>query len=193
MPDATELTATADIKSMLAITSSAQDTLIALIKEQAEAWVKRFCGRDFVVTSYTEYYDGDGTAFLRVNQRPIVSITSIYSDPARLFEAASLIPSDDIIDEDAKSLRLGHVQLFQYKFLKGKLSTKIVYSAGHSTIPTDLSMAVKLIICKQFKIITKGMFAEAVQQVGDMQITLTPDAFPKDAMQIIRSYRRMSF
>lgn len=192
MPDATELSATADIKTMLGLTTSGQDSLIAIIKANVEAWAKNYCGRDFLVSSYTEYHDGDGSAILRVRQRPITTVTSIYSDPARLFEAASLIPASDLIG-DAESLRLGFVELLTYKYLRGAKSTKIAYSAGYSTIPTDLSMAVKLIVCKQYKVIDKKMFAERTQQVGDMTLTLSTDEFPKDAMTILESYRRMSF
>lgn len=192
MPDATELSATADIKTMLGITTSGQDSLLAIIKSNVEAWAKNYCGRDFLVSSYTEYHDGDDTSVLRVRQRPVVSVTSIYSDPARLFEAASLIPASDLIG-DAESIRLGFIELFTYRFLRGAKATKIVYSAGYSTVPTDLSMAVKLIVCKQFKVIDKKMFAERTQQVGDMTLTLSTDEFPRDAMTILESYRRMSF
>lgn len=192
MPDATELCSLTNIKTMLGLTTSAEETLLGLIKAAAEAWAKNYCGRDFLVTSYTEYYDGDHSNMLRTNQRPIVSVTSIYSDPARLFESASLIPASDLVG-DAVSYRLGYVELLTYKYLRGLKSTKIVYSAGYSTVPTDLAMAVMLIICKQYKVISKKMFAETSQTAGDMTVTLSPDAFPQDAMKVIESYRRMDF
>lgn len=194
MPNATELAALADIKTMLGISDTTQDAVLTLIKASVEAWVKNYCGRDFLIpgTPYTEYQDGDGTNVVRLDQRPIVSITSVNSDPARLFEAASAIPSADIIS-DPKGQRLGFVELLTYRLLKGIKSTKIVYSAGYATIPDDLSMAVKLIVCKQFKVVSKKMFAETSQSSGNLTITLSVDAWPKDAMQIIGSYRRMDF
>lgn len=192
MPDATELCTRADIKTMLGLSTSNQDALLDIIKASVEQYIKTYCGRDFLVASYTEYYDGDGMNVLRTNQRPIISITSIHSDASRLFEAASLIPASDIIG-DAKSLRLGFVELLTYQFIKGLKSTKIVYSAGYSVIPTDISMAAKLIVCKQYKVIDKKMFAEKSQGVGDMTITLAIDEFPKDAMRIVEAYRRLDF
>lgn len=192
MPDATELCTLADLKSMLGQTASTEEALITIVKNAVEAYAKTYCGRDFIVATYTEYHDGDDGNLLRVDQRPINSITSLYSDPARLFESASLIPSSDIVG-DTKGQRLGFVELLTYKFLKGIKSTKIVYSGGLSTIPADLSMAVKLIVCKQYKVISKKMFAENTQQVGDMTITLSPDAFPKDALKMLDAYRRIDF
>lgn len=195
MPNPTELAARADIKTMLGLTTTAQDTLLDLIKNAVEARVQRMTGRDFLIPSvdYTEYYDGDGSNVLRLDQRPIISISSIYSDPARLFGAETLIPASDLISNDAKGWRLGYVELLTYKFLKGIKSTKITYSAGYTTIPYDLSMAVKKIVCKEFKIADKKLFAEISQQSGDMTVTLSPDAWPKDAVEAIMEHRRMSF
>lgn len=193
MPDATELCSTTNLKVMLGITSgSGSDAMLALIKAQIEAWVKTYCGREFLVASYTEYHDGYGDNQVRTLQRPIVSVTSVYSDPSRLFEAASLIPAADIIG-DSRSYVLGYIELLTYRFLKGLKSTKIVYSAGYSTIPSDLSGAVMKIICHQFKISSKQLYAEVTHHVGDMDITLNTDTWPKDAMEIVHGYRRMDF
>lgn len=193
MPDATELTTTADIKTMLGITAgTGSDAMIALIKAQVEAWVKTYCGRDFLAADYVEYYDGDGGAHLRVNQRPIISVSSIYTDPSRVFAAASLIPATDIIG-DSESYRLGYIQLLTYTFIQGVKSSKVSYRAGYATIPADLAGAVRTIICKVFKIASKQLYAEVSHQVGDMNISISPDTFPKDAMIVINGYRRMSF
>jgi hypothetical protein len=191
MPDATELCSTSDLKTMLAITTSGEDTMLALLKAAGEKFVKTFCGRDFIIpsTPYTEYYDGDGSNVLRLDQAPIVSVTSIHSDPARLFESASLIPASDLIG-DAKSLRLGWLELLTYKFLKGLKSTKVVYSAGWSTIPEDLSFAVKTLICHQYKVVGKKSWDETARQFGDVNITISPNSIPKNALDILKSYRR---
>jgi len=189
MPDATELFSTTQLKTMLNITGSSQDALITLVKASVEQFVKTYCGRDLLVASYTEFHDGDDGNLVRTIQRPIVSITSIHSDPARLFGDAALIPSSDIVD-DSEGQRLGFIELLTYKFLKGVKSTKIVYSAGYSTVPGDLSYAALLIAAKQFHIASKQMFAENSREVGDLRITLSVDTFPRDAMEVIDRYKR---
>lgn len=193
MPNATELCTTADLKTLLGITSSNQDSLLALVKANVEEFAKTYTARDLLVPSsnYVEYYDGDGEAILRLNQRPIVSIASIYADPARLFEAASLIPAADIISDDVQQ-RNGYVELYSYRFLKGRKAIKVTYSAGYATVPADLSYAVKLIVAKQFKVAEKKLFAEGTQRVGDITTVLSQDDFPKDAMRILDSYRRVA-
>lgn len=192
MPNPTEFCSTTDLKIMLGITSSGSDSLLALIKASVEKFVLSYCARDFFIPSvnYVEYYDGDGGPILRLNQRPIVSIATIYADPALAFEAGSLIPATDII-ADTVGQANGYVELFMYRFLKGRKGIKVTYSAGYATIPDDLAGAVRKIVCQQFKVADKKLYAEISQQVGDKQITLNPDAYPKDAMFVLDRYRRI--
>lgn len=192
MPNATELCPIATVKTLLGISTTQQDALLTIIKAQVEAWVMNYCGRDFIVQDYVEYYDGDDYNSLRLRQRPINSVAEINSDPARIFAAASIIPTSDFI-ADAQTLRLGFVQLLTYKFLRGAKSTKVTYNAGYATIPADLSFAVAQIVAKQFKVIDKKLFAETTQTTGSMTVTLSIDTYPKDAMNVISSYRRIDF
>lgn len=192
MPNATELCSLAALKAYLQITGAAQDSILQSLKDSVEALVKTYCGRDFLVASYTEYYDGDDGSVLRVSQRPITAITSIHSDPARAYAAGSLIPSTDYLTDDALEWNAGLITLKDYRFLKGKKSTKVVYSAGYATIPADLSHAVKLIAAKEFKVQDKRLAGTLSQQVGDMTMSLEIEAFPKNALEILNRYRRIS-
>lgn len=193
MPDATELCSTTDLKVLLGISTASQDALLALVKAGVEQFAKTYTGRDLLVpsTPYTEYYDGDGGSDLRLDQHPIVSVTTIHIDNSRLFADAALVPASDIIG-DAKSYLRGFVELLTYRFTRGAKNIKVVYSAGYSVVPLDLSMAVKQIVAKQFKVAEKKMFAEGSYQVGDTTITLSPDAYPKDALKVLDAYRRVA-
>ena len=153
MPDATEIAALADVKTYLAITGSTKDAILTLIKSAVEDWVATYCARTFIIGSdRTEYYDGDVGSSLRLRNRPIVSITSIHADPARLFAGGSEIPSSDfILDEPNKAN--GIVELYSYRFLEGRKGIKAIYKSGYSTMPSDLSHAVRLIVCQQFRML----------------------------------------
>ena len=194
MPDDTELATLADIKTLLRITSSGEDSLLTIIKDAVEQDVKNFCGRDFLIPSsaYTEYHDGDGTRQLRALQRPITDITSIHVDGGRNFADVSLIATSKIIT-DAEARVLGYIELFNASFLVGIKNVQLIYKAGYAAIPKDLSLAVKTIVCKIFKVADKQMWAQGSQTAGDLVITLTPDAWPKDARKTLDRYRRMDF
>lgn len=198
MPDATELVSAADLKTFLAITSSTLDAKLAAVKTDIEAMVKTYCGRDFLVpsTPYTEYYDGDGSQQLIVNQRPVISVASIYIDSSCLFESGSLVPNlnsgspAELISSQRK-LNSGIIELFSYAFQRGRRSVKITYSAGYATVPADLQRAVKLICAKAWKTQDLQMIGQISQQVGDKTVTYEPDSWPKEAAEILGRYRRI--
>lgn len=198
MPNATELVALADLKTYLGITSSGQDAKLSAVKTDIEDAVKKYCGRDLLVpsTPYTEYYAGDGSQRLIVDQRPVVSVSSIYIDPSCLFESGSLVPnlnsgSPAELISSQRQLDSGIIELFSYAFLRGRRSVKITYSAGYATVPSDLQRAVKLICAKAWKVQELQMIGQISQQVGDKTVTYEPDAWPKEAAEILGRYRRI--
>lgn len=198
MPSATELVSVADLKAFLAITSTSMDTKLTALKADIEAMVKTYCGRDLLVpsTDYTEYYDGDGSLQLIVNQRPVISVASIYIDPSCLFESGTLVPnlnsgSPAELISSARKLNSGIIELFSYAFLRGRRSVKITYSAGYATVPSDLQRAVKLIAAKAWKMQDLQMTGQISQQVGDKTVTYEPDSWPKEAAEILHRYRRI--
>lgn len=196
MPDATELVSLTTLKEFLNVSGSTLDTKLQRVKDEVEQWVKTYCGRDLLVASYTEYYAGDGTRCLVLDQRPIVSVTSINVDPARLFGDSTLVAnlnsgSPAQLISTALELRAGIVRLYSYVFTRGPNGVKVVYSAGLSTVPYDLQRAVKLIAAKQWKMQDLQMAGQVSQQVGDKTVTFSPDRWPQDALDILDKYKRV--
>jgi hypothetical protein len=50
---------------------------ISSLHTSVEAWVKRYCRRDFELTNYKEVYDGSNTDTIFLKQYPIVNITRV--------------------------------------------------------------------------------------------------------------------
>jgi hypothetical protein len=48
----------ANVKARLGITTSADDTLIGLLQDSADAAIANFCNRDFAGGTFTEYHPG---------------------------------------------------------------------------------------------------------------------------------------
>jgi len=191
MADATELVSLANLKAWIRNTTADKDAILQSIKDGVEEWVKNYCQRDFIIATFTEYYDGDGTTELLVRNNPITWITSIHDDGARDFGDASLISSDNIISNDAEGWAAGIVELFLDSFSRGTKNIKIIYLAGYATVPADLQMAVKKICAKIYFEQDKGLAGRVSQTVGDKVIELSLDTIPKDAKLILDSYRRI--
>ena len=93
----------------------------------ASAKCQQYCRRKFRLKTYTEYYDGDGTAKLFLNQIPISSVTSLYDDYARSYGSTTLIASTDyVIDSDT-----GIITLDSFNFVRSLQNIKITYIAGY--------------------------------------------------------------
>ena len=72
-----QLTTTARFKSYANITSSGDDTLIGLLIARATNAIQVFTNRGLVVTTYREFYDGDGQNELALHNFPVVSVTML--------------------------------------------------------------------------------------------------------------------
>lgn len=62
--------------------AGAQVQTILPIRNAVEAWVMRYCDRNFFTQSYRERYNGDGTNLLVLRQFPIVAIKRLSLWPA---------------------------------------------------------------------------------------------------------------
>lgn len=189
MPDS-ELLSLTNLKAYLQITSSGSDAILTLIKDGVEAAVKKHCDRDFILTTYTEYYNGDGSSRLFVKNFPITAITTIHDDPARAFGATTQIAATYIVSDVSELLNAGIIDLLDWVFNRGKRNIKVVYQAGYSTIPSDLRNAVAKLCAREFLLQDKKLVGQVSQTVGDRTVTLNLEDMPKDVAAVLYKYTR---
>jgi hypothetical protein len=79
-PSTIKLTALADLKAILAITDSANDTLLGSIIQRGSDAVARFCNRVFVQRTIIETLPGPGGQLLKLKFAPIITLTFIAFD-----------------------------------------------------------------------------------------------------------------
>ncbi len=179
-----------DVKNFLGIPSaaSADDILITTIITQIEAQIKEYCQRIFEAVNFTEYYDGDGTDLLLLNNYPIVSITSLYDDTKRVYGADTLIDSADIIIYKTN----GCVRLDGHIFTKSEQNIKIIYRAGYGTgvgetaIPENLKLG---LIYLASAVYLEGKAGVAV--VEGQEMVYRPNHLKKETYKIFNKYRRI--
>ena len=104
-------------------------------------YVESYCNRKFTSGSYTEYIDGNDDTELHLNNKNILSITSIeYFDGIDtfddLFSDTDYTVSDVIIDNNLNFIRL----VGDLVFPAGNRNIKIIYVSGYdnSNIPFDI-------------------------------------------------------
>lgn len=83
------LDALSDVKQALGILTSDDDDLLEQLQEMADISIERYCGRNFLGGSFTEYHDA-GERWLFLTNYPVTEITSVKVDPDGDFGSESL-------------------------------------------------------------------------------------------------------
>lgn len=178
VPSTTLLTDLASLKNFLQANPTLvtpygplSDATLNLYIAEVSALISEWCGREFGLFDYTEYYSGSGTQDLVLNQRPVISITNIWEDVngyygtgPDAFTADPLVAGVNyalVPDQSNGSSRAGIVKNVRYVWQKrwtyatGLLtplltsslgSIKVSYRAGYDPIPQDIQMACNLAI-----------------------------------------------
>lgn len=165
------------------------DTILTNIIAEIEDYIQNVvCQRQFAVANHTEYYDGDGTDILLLENLPIVSVTSLYDDTDREYGSDTLISSDDYILYKI----YGYIKLDGYRFSEGSQNIKIIYRAGYGTaegetpMPDELKRAFKQYMVATY-LIQKGM----IDAVGLEGNRTRPDILKKEAMEVFDRYKNV--
>ena len=171
------LTTVAKVKEYLGVTATSEDALISRLVDWATDLIHSYCGRIFSEAAYDEYYDGDGTEGLLVNQYPISAVSSVEVNGT---------------SRDASSYalygQLGLLRLKSAAFPRGKKNVRVQYTAGYATIPNDLEQAaIELVALKCYD---RGRNRLGLASKGGAS-----DAFhlPDEVKAILDIYKRYRF
>lgn len=169
------LTDLATVKTILGVSGTTEDARLTRLIMNAEARVKAWCKRTFESTSYTEFYSGNDTDLLRLRQRPVTAVASVYEDTgghygqASGFGAATLLEvgTHYVIEYEGQQsangasgllVRVGTVwprhRRVRYAFRLSPESgpahgnIKVTYTAGwfQGTVPGDVVQAVAMTV-----------------------------------------------
>lgn len=186
----------AQAKAFLKITATSEDSIIATLVNAMSRLVKSYCGRDFVLASYTEDYDGSGCDKLILKHHPLTALSRVNIDPLRAFSAADASTEVVLADDVIADLPAGIIQLWNTRnfFPKGVKNVRVVYSAGYTLgtdVPDDLQHAVRLMMMYAYKRHYQdqriGLQSETV---GDHTMTYSNEDIPTAAKKILEAYKR---
>lgn len=168
----------------IANTETAQDVLLQDLIMRIGTWAERYCDRSFAKATYTEQRDGDGTATLLVRQWPLLSVTSLYDDPIRVFGAATQIAAADF----ALYSNQGMIRLDGLVFSAGIQNVKITYEAGYADIPEDLQQALIELVADRFR--NKENQGIRSLAIGSYRVDYGEEELPSEIKGVLDGYRR---
>jgi hypothetical protein len=198
----------ANVKTRLGITTTADDTLIALLQTSADSWIANYCGRDFVGGAYTEYFPGN-TEFLTLVNFPVISVTSVNVDPAQVFGSNTIIdPSTYVVHSERGVIQSkvgpfvapyrnpGLVNSDRAIWSRSPRAVQVIYSTATGNVPNDVKEAYAQIInhwyCQvKTQVATNFQNLEELK-IDDMVYRFDPPAqlpIPAEIERLLAAYR----
>ena len=86
----------ANVKTRLGVTTSADDTLVGLLMDAADAWVLNYCGVNFAGGTFTEYFPGNVES-LQLANFPVAAVTSVKVDSAQAFGSDTVVAATSYV------------------------------------------------------------------------------------------------
>ena len=177
----------ANVKTRLGITASADDSLLGLLQESADAWLTGFCERDFAGGTFTEYHPG-ATAFVFLRNYPVTGVTSVKADAGYGFGASTLVPATASVVHAER----GVVQSLAGAFLPvplpdiapwgyGPRNVEVVYTTATGSVPADVKEAYALLVGHWYRHV-KTQVASGFQDVIQQTFGGTTLIFSKDQL-----------
>ena len=191
----------ADVRVYLPeLTGTARDAVLDVLIARAEDRLARECGvydpgdpdadLGFESKAVTLYLDGTGTRRLPLPYGPIQSITSIYDDPEREYNADDLVDAADyeyhhdhgpevwLVDDSTHGV-----------WYTGSRNIKITATLGYATIPSGVQAAVAMLAAHYYRLATPRAGASSMSGTGQT-VAYRDEAIPEAVWQALARHRR---
>ena len=152
-PAAYDLTTIANVKALLGTSAPSSDTVLQSLVTASSQMILNWCGRGtFLTSTVTDWYDGSGKDWMLLRQWPVQSITSIFFDTTTITSPATGLPLNNGYLLEPILPAGGHqrLTLFGYCFPRGRSNVQVVYTAGYSTVPTDVAQVCNEVVIEAF-------------------------------------------
>lgn len=134
------------------------------------------CGRNFLSAEYTEYHDG-GTDRIYVEQYPITSLSGVWLDDEEV---------TDVAISDNQRYIISDYDLYTSDY--DEENVKVIYTAGYTTIPSDVRLVAIMECAKTWKR-RKQLDVSAIS-MQDGSITMLTDDWLPTTKKVLSSYTK---
>jgi hypothetical protein len=193
------------------VSDTSEDDRLLTLLDAAEATVARYLNRNLLQATYTEYFSGTGRPSLVLSHRPVVSVTGVYIDPVGYygqsvggFAASTMLTQGQdyaLTNPNAGERNPGILQMLSAlwdgtglsNWPQGQGNIKVVYVAGYTQVPADVSQAVAMIVGQMLAQSDKGlpMQSETLGEYSYTLLTGAPGQLMAGARQLLNNYREV--
>jgi hypothetical protein len=140
-----DLVTIADVKAYLGgDLQSNDDAVLSRLISAASSFFTRACSREILERSYSELYDGKGTARLYLRNGPVTGVTSLMIDGISIPPAPGVLEAGWVLNGNI-------ILLFGHWFTRGLANIAVTYSAGYATPPADVAEAVMELVGLRYR------------------------------------------
>ncbi|MFO0808973.1 MAG: phage head-tail connector protein [Gemmataceae bacterium] len=173
----------ANVKARLGITGSADDTLIGLLQDAADAWVANHCVRDFAGGSFTEYHPG-ATGFVFLRNYPVQSVTSLRVDVGYGFGSTTELATTAYVVHTDRGVIQSLIGTFLPTPFAGgwdgaPRTVRVEYATATGAVPADVKEAYALLVGHWYRHV-KTQVAAGYQNVTQQTYGGATAIFAKD-------------
>ena len=183
-----------------------KDKLLERNINSVSGMVSKYCNRNFIADTYTEFYKGSGRQKLVLNQYPINNITSVKVDSASLTAGTDYVTSDQTyLDQGIIFKNNGWTW---YGYLTGLVgeptapvdNIEVVYSAGFTlepeasrNMPWDLENATLSMVADLYGEQQDGTVGLKQLTQGKLTYIFDPSTLVQQYSNVLDAYRKLVF
>lgn len=184
-----------DLKTHPGIPATGSDTILQAHLDAAALWIDHYTHSAFDSRSVTdERYDGTGTPYLRIRNRPVISIGSVEIDDEAIASTEYVLNELGFIVVPVNSVFNPRVwrgqddhEHSQGAWPCGTGNITITYTWGRATVPADVNLACRLIAASWFDFdqrrgIKQESYGPTSRTYGD------PEQAPMAARALLQGY-----
>jgi hypothetical protein len=196
--------------------AQAPDARYEALCEAAGAAVEAYCKRSFERATVTEYHTGDGTRYLKLRRRPVVSVTTVHYDRAANYgDTSGAFAADTLLEEGvdyaldpndtglllrvhgtwAEARRRADPDYLARERQPTPGEIRVVYVGGYDPLPADVKLACAQLVTHTARLAQYGGRVIS-ERLGDWSYAFAPTllAGPAElgsARQLLARYREI--
>lgn len=178
----TDFCTVAQVKEFAGIQTANSDALIARLITSASAFIRNWCGSNITTSAAAEYRNGDGGARMMLTARPVTAVQSLTIDGLTISPGSPTV-AGYLFDSRGLYLTGGLV------FTRGGQNVAVAYTAGLSTVPSDIEGACIELVATRFR--EKDRIGLASQALQGQSVSFTAKEAPESVLSVLRQYRNV--
>lgn len=176
----TDLTTVNAVKAYIGKTDPADDGLIQTLVSAYSQAVRSFTSRDFSVQSYDLWRSGRGNVSIALPQWPLVSVQGVTVD-------GQVIPAQASWGTYGYRFTDREIILDGAAFSWGNSNVRLQFTAGYTTIPSDIDEAVCELVALRYKMRGDNIAWTSKSLAGET-ISLNTKDMPAQVAMVLKQY-----